>query len=446
MCKNNLCKIGYGLVGLFNFKAKVVAVVSMALLQGFVALYAQGNTSYIEAVNLYSVDSVFVVRSPKLIEINNDVNSIEFVLTEFEGCSYALVRSNSDTVWKNLASNIVFIDFLQYGKYSFLIKNSQEKVQGVSILVKLNWVHYILILIGALALGYGFFVYHSWSLIKANRIYKQKEITSIEVARQKEELAVKNKNITDSINYARRIQLAMIPSIRYFKNIFPESFVFFKPKDIVSGDFFWIAEKKDKIFVAAVDCTGHGVPGAFMSIIGIELLRKIINGQGIEEPSEVLDELNKNFADIFKDVENITLRDGMDIAFCVIDKGSRILEYAGAFNPLYLVRENKLTEIKGDRFSVGLEDYEGEMQSFTNHHIQLMKDDMVYIFTDGYSDQFGGPEGKKFKYRRFRHLLLNVHEAPIDDQLEQLERSIDDWMGDSDQVDDILVIGMKISF
>ena len=238
----------------------------------------------------------------------------------------------------------------------------------------------------------------------------------------------------------------MIPSARYFSCIFPESFIFFKPKDIVSGDFFWVTEKDDKIFVAAVDCTGHGVPGAFMSIIGIELLRKLINNQKIEEPSEVLNELNKNFAEIFKDVENITLRDGMDIAFCTIDKGSRILEFAGAFNPLYLIRDNKITEIKGDRFSVGLEDYENGTQSFTNHHIQLLKDDMIYIFTDGYSDQFGGPEGKKFKYRRFRHLLLSIHSSPVKEQKEHLERSMEEWMGENDQVDDILVIGMKINF
>ena len=134
-------------------------------------------------------------------------------------------------------------------------------------------------------------------------------------------------------------------------------------------------------------------------------------------------------------------------AFCVFDKGSRILEFAGAFNPLYLIRDNKITEIKGDRFSVGLEDYESGGQKFTNHLIQLHKNDMIYIFTDGYSDQFGGPEGKKFKYRRFRHLLLSIHKQALKEQRDHLEKSIEEWMGEvNDQVDDILIIGMKISF
>ena len=364
--------------------------------------------------------------------------------------SYALIKiGENDTMWIECPCNEFSINYLSSGSYHLLLKLENNKLQKFEIEKKLPFwktlKFNILTILILIAYFYSWYVYRSWKILQANRIFRQKEITSLEVARQKEELSVKNKNITDSINYARRIQLAMIPSEKYFNAIFKESFIFFRPKDIVSGDFFWITEKNDKIFVAAVDCTGHGVPGAFMSIIGIELLRKLIINQKIEEPAEVLNELNKNFADIFKDVENVTLRDGMDIAFCTIDKASMILEFAGAFNPLYLIRENKITEIKGDRFSVGLEDYENGNQKFTNHHIQLLNDDMIYIFTDGYSDQFGGPEGKKFKFRRFRHLLLSVHQLPLHEQREQLERSIEEWKGDNDQVDDILVIGMKIS-
>ena len=406
----------------------------------------------IKKITLVYSDTIITIPDLFEYKISRNIKEIIIDINNSGKYNYSLLQENyKDTVWFPVENNRIIFEFLAQGKYNLILRSvSSHNFSSIHFTIKTNifenWKNKLIFAAVVLILAYLLFLYRSWSVIQANKHYKIKEITAIEVAKQKEELSVKNKNITDSINYARRIQLAMIPSARYFSCIFPESFIFFKPKDIVSGDFFWVTEKDDKIFVAAVDCTGHGVPGAFMSIIGIELLRKLINNQKIEEPSEVLNELNKNFAEIFKDVENITLRDGMDIAFCTIDKGSRILEFAGAFNPLYLIRDNKITEIKGDRFSVGLEDYENGTQSFTNHHIQLLKDDMIYIFTDGYSDQFGGPEGKKFKYRRFRHLLLSIHSSPVKEQKEHLERSMEEWMGENDQVDDILVIGMKINF
>jgi serine phosphatase RsbU (regulator of sigma subunit) len=180
-----------------------------------------------------------------------------------------------------------------------------------------------------------------------------------------------------------------------------------------------------------------------MSIIGFELFRKITNTQGIENPSEILNTLNADFAEIFRDVSDFTLRDGMDMAFCVFDKKTRILEYSGAFNPLYIIRDNKISEIKGDRFSVGIETFPEEQKVFKNHSIALEHDDMVFIFSDGYADQFGGPEGKKYKYRRFRHLLLTIHKLPLEVQRDLLQKSIMEWKGELDQVDDILVIGFK---
>jgi serine phosphatase RsbU (regulator of sigma subunit) len=143
-------------------------------------------------------------------------------------------------------------------------------------------------------------------------------------------------------------------------------------------------------------------------------------------------------------VENIILRDGMDVAFCAIDINDMILEYSGAFNPLYLIRDNKITEIKGDRFAIGLDETNFKDLTFKNHMIPLQEGDLIYIFSDGYADQFGGPEGKKFKYRRFRHLLLNIHQLPMDDQRDILETSLRDWKGENEQVDDVMVIGIKI--
>jgi serine phosphatase RsbU (regulator of sigma subunit) len=274
----------------------------------------------------------------------------------------------------------------------------------------------------------------------------QREMFARQIMLQKEELSLKNKSITDSINYAKRIQTAMLPPNRLFKSIFPSSFVLYLPKDIVSGDFYWINKLNDKIYVAAVDCTGHGVPGAFMSIIGFELFRKITNIEGLSRPSDILNRLNEDFHVIFKDVDNVVLRDGMDVAFCSIDKKNMILEFAGAFNPLYLIRDNKITEIKGDRYAIGLDETNFMDQTFKNHLIPIQQGDIIYIFSDGFADQFGGTDGKKYKYRRFRHLLLNLHHLSMERQHEILENNVIEWRGNQEQVDDILVIGIKIDF
>jgi len=282
-------------------------------------------------------------------------------------------------------------------------------------------------------------------LRKANQELKEKEIIAQQVAKQKEELSVKNKSITDSLIYAKRIQEALLPSDTTIRNACPQSFVLYKPKDIVSGDFYWMNEKQDKLFIAAVDCTGHGVPGAFMSIIGLELLDNITNDQGIEEADKILYDLNKGISlTLSKDAyDKRTIRDGMDISLCVIDRKKKQMQFAGAFRPLYLMRDNKIREIKGDRFSIGMMEDSMEKPMVNVHTIDLKEDDMVYIFTDGYADQFGGSEGKKYKYRRFRHLLLNIHKLPVEVQKDYLDKSIEEWKGELEQVDDILIIGFK---
>lgn len=393
------------------------------------------------------------------MEPGEDAFSIEFTALDFtrpEKNNFAYKMEGLDNNWVFIG-NRSFATFtkLPPGEYTFRVIGSNNDLvwneEGTSIRVIVltpfykSVIAFVIYFVVFLAVIYSIFHYRTSSLRKSNQILKEKELAAIEIARQKEELTIKNKNITDSINYAKRIQMALLPSEKLFGKIFPDSFIFYNPKDIVSGDFYWVAEKKNKVFFAVVDCTGHGVPGAFMSIIGLELLRNIVNVQGIETPSEILNKLNVDFGNIFSfGVDHdMTLRDGMDIGFCVIHKDNPKLEFAGAFSSMYLIRNNSINEIKGDRFSVGLIQEEEGNGVFQNREIDLKREDIVYLFSDGFADQFGGPEGRKFKYRRFRHLLLNLHSLPMNEQKQQIYESMKSWKGNYEQVDDMLIIGVR---
>ncbi|NPA35643.1 MAG: SpoIIE family protein phosphatase [Chlorobi bacterium] len=283
-----------------------------------------------------------------------------------------------------------------------------------------------------------------------NKRLREEAENKHKIEEQKETLTKINRSLTDSISYAKRIQEAIIPSEQVFRKIIPEAFVYYGPKDIVSGDFYWAYEKNDKIFVAAIDCTGHGVPGAFMSMVGHGMLRNIVEIRGIECPADVLNYMNEEVISIFKknstsknDGSVFEVNDGMDMVLCVIDKKTKEMEFAGAINPIYIIRDNEILTFKGDRFPVG----HNSEKRFHKEVIKLMDGDMIYLFSDGYADQFGGPENKKFKYRRFRHLLLNIHKLPAQDQKAILHQKMEEWMGYSgkkqEQIDDILIIGIK---
>jgi serine phosphatase RsbU (regulator of sigma subunit) len=280
------------------------------------------------------------------------------------------------------------------------------------------------------------------TLIKTNKILKEKNQALCELESQKNKMEIREKEMTDSLVYAQRIQEALFPSEIYFRKHFKDSFIFFKPKDIVSGDFYWIGEKGDKLFVVAADCTGHGVPGALMSMIGMKIIDEAINVENIETPSRILAVLDKGLEKTFSREKNLgtIIRDGMDLGLCVIDRGKRKLEFAGAFFPLYLIRDNQLLEVKGDKIIIGMNP---DCSTYIDHHIDLMENDICYLFSDGYADQFGGAEKKKFMYRRFRYLLLTIHGFPVDDQKSILEDNFKTWMGSNDQIDDIMVIGFR---
>ncbi|MDA3953236.1 MAG: response regulator [Bacteroidales bacterium] len=254
-----------------------------------------------------------------------------------------------------------------------------------------------------------------------------------------------NKKIEDSILYAKRIQSAVLPPNRFIQHLLSEHFIFYKPRDIVSGDFYWTKQVGDKIFIAAADCTGHGVPGALMSMLGITFLNEIITKTSDIHADEILNELRIHIISSLRQTGSTgESRDGLDIALCIIDFEKQIIEYAGANNPLYLIRDNELIETKADRMPIGI--HRRAKESFHNNIIEIQKDDLIYIFSDGFVDQFGGEDGRKYLSANFRKLLLDNCTKTLHEQKLIIERSFEEWKGERKQLDDILVIGFKISF
>jgi len=268
-----------------------------------------------------------------------------------------------------------------------------------------------------------------------------------DITRLKEQNAIiaeQHKDLYDSVNYARRIQEALFPPRTLFESILPQSFVLLKPKAIVSGDFYWVEKVKDKIYVAAADCTGHGVPGALLSIIGYTLIHKSVNESATTRPCDILNLLSHGFyKSLRQNSGDAGVKDGMDISVICIDEKNMLLEYAAARRPVYRVRQNELLKLAPDRFPIGI--YSSKhLQEFNNQQITIQRGDTIYMFTDGYADQFGGPEKKKFNSVQFQKLLLSIQHFSMEEQLLVLNKQIEQWRGESEQVDDIMVIGIRI--
>ncbi|MDF2438672.1 MAG: hypothetical protein K0Q95_3048 [Bacteroidota bacterium] len=252
----------------------------------------------------------------------------------------------------------------------------------------------------------------------------------------------KNKDILDSINYAKRLQQAILPSTNMIREYLPDSFILYKPKDIVAGDFYWMAVKDGLILIAACDCTGHGVPGAMVSVVCSNALNRTVKEFGITDPGKILDKVTDLVLETFENSEN-EVSDGMDISLCVINKNTKEVLWSGAHNPLWISTKNKdeITEIKADKQPVGK--FAGR-KAFTTHRLKLSADDTLYLFSDGYVDQFGGNDGKKFRTGNLKKLLLSIQDKSIDDQKNILEESFESWKGNLEQVDDVCVIGLKL--
>lgn len=284
---------------------------------------------------------------------------------------------------------------------------------------------------------------------KANELLS---LQNTEIQKQRDHIQRQNENISKSINYAQGIQKALLPPQSSLTTVFPESFIFFRPRDIVSGDYYWFRSlsnskdefdpNKDKFAIAAIDCTGHGVPGAFLSMIGYNLLDEIVS-KGIHNPGTILRELNNGVRKALRQDETDN-RDGMDMALCVVDIKNKIIEFAGAKNPIVYVSDEEVFRIRGDKESIG-GGYGVFEDDFTTHQITIEKPTWFYLFSDGFIDQFGGADGRKFMIKAFVDLLASISILPGNQQREMLKNTLKDWLGTQfQQVDDILVVGFKI--
>ena len=368
-----------------------------------------------------------------------------------DAVQYSIMLEGVDLEWRPPDTQTrVTYPALRHGRYTFLVKaRNSEGVwndEPVSFQFEIRpplYLTWYFILAMIFATGIVIFTYikvRERALRRENAILEEKvkDRTAIVVA-QKEELAQRNKDITDSIRYAKRIQFAILPE----KPPFRDTFVLFKPKDIVSGDFYWFQEVDGRQFFSAVDCTGHGVPGALMSIIGHNSLTKIVREYGILEPGKILTQLNREIVStLHQRSDSGDVLDGMDLALACYIPGENTIEFAGAFNPLYQVRNGEIIETKADKVSIGRSSFSTEVV-FTNRRVEVQPGDTVYLFSDGYADQFGGELMKKFKYKNLKELILRIQDQSMEQQRTIMDQTIEDWKGDVEQLDDILVVGRR---
>ncbi len=264
------------------------------------------------------------------------------------------------------------------------------------------------------------------------------------VIERTEKIESQRKELTDSIQYASRIQSALLPQKEELDKHLPAYFILNKPRNIVSGDYYWLAQKDNKVVVAVADCTGHGIPGAFMSILGLAHLNEILNQTAVLKADEILNQLrSKVIRSLHQTGKYDEARDGMEIALCVVDFTGQKLQYSGAFRPLYLIREGDLTELKGDSMPIGI--YHENEIPFNYKELNFNEKDIIYMFSDGYVDQLGGPDRKTFKSKKFKQLLIDMHQKSMDLQKQILENEFEAWRSDYDQIDDIMVMGIQFS-
>jgi serine phosphatase RsbU (regulator of sigma subunit) len=404
-------------------------------------------------IKVTTVQSDFM--KPELTFRNNSLR-FDFAATFFENSDkmvFSCRLEGFDPVWTNWEHKY-YQEYtnLHEGNYTFRVraKNvfgqiSEEAIYSFTITPP--WYRspaaYIIYVLASIAIIWLLMRLYTARLKRENiRLEGIVKERTAEVVQQRDLLEHQKKEIEDSIRYASRIQNAVLPADQEFTSLVPESFVFFRPRDIVSGDFYWVSRIGNKLIISAADCTGHGVPGAFMSMLGVAFLDEIVNKDHVTQPELILNKLREKVIDALQQ-SGISgeAKDGMDIVVVCIDENEGKLLYAGAYNPLLMIRKGQLKEYRGDRMPIAIFD---NMREFSAHEINIEKGDQFYFSSDGYEDQFGGPEGKKFKSKQFKELLTKICDRTMTEQKDIIIRTFDEWQGDMPQVDDIVVIGVRI--
>jgi serine phosphatase RsbU (regulator of sigma subunit) len=359
--------------------------------------------------------------------------------------------------WSDLSSkNSAYYPRVEDGKYTFLLRtyNAEGLYNKDPLKVKISinapfwktwWFNVLSFVFVILVFFSIIFIRERRQIVFQKYLQKLLDERTAEVVRQKGEIELKNRDITDSINYAKRIQSSIMPSVDRLNNYFPESFIYYLPRDIVSGDFYWFDQLENgKVILVCADSTGHGVPGAFMSMIGVTLIKDICSRTFGLTPSSALTKLDNNLMNILSENNDADPSfDGMDVIFCEFDVEKKILKFASAMLPVIIMQNGHLIYIEGSKHTIsGCNPCIDKV--FTQHEIQLNQGDIIYMFTDGYSDQFGGEKEKKFKISQIKTMLNRIYHLPLKEQLTVVEKSFNDWKTSYDQVDDVLFIGIKI--
>lgn len=410
----------------------------------------------IDLTDIKFEDVTAFTNCPERIELPYYLNHLTFYFSGIDWSAphkvkYQYMLQGLDKTWRPVTEeNWAVYSNTPSGEYIFKVRAIGDagvwsEVSAYPITIHApwwtTWWAYVLYFLGALLSIYLYIRFRTAKLLQNKKQLEETvSLRTTEVVKQKELVERKNKEITASINYAKRIQTAILPSNDLIQQNLPDSFILYKPKDIVAGDFYWLDTIDDLVLIAAADCTGHGVPGAMVSVVCHNALNRAVREYKLSSPSEILNKTRDIVIEKFTS-SAMEIQDGMDISLLAIDKKNMTLSFAGANNNLYLIRDGKFKEYIADKMPVGRFLVNKE---FSEYKIDLQKGDQLYIFTDGYADQFGGPNRKKFKYSAFKSLFVNIHEIPIKEQKEAIDKVLIDWMGDLEQIDDICVIGVKM--
>ncbi len=413
-------------------------------------------------VKLFGEELVTKKKPEFIRSLTLDYNQ-NFLSFEFTGLNYVLAENNRfqykleglDQEWSEISDrNFISYSDLKSGEYTLLVRmyNNDGVLSNKILRIQITinppfWETWWFKLISILLIILAAYVFYRWrmrAIRKEKELLEEKvELRTAELKERTNELAEKNQDIMDSIEYAKKIQSAILPNEELLNSKWEDYFVFFLPKDVVSGDFYWFGERGPWKIITAADCTGHGVPGALMSMIGANLLHKIVDEKGEYDPGKILTELNVGVQKALKQGTGAQeTNDGMDISLCAYNEEESKLIWAGAYNPLFLIRDGELIKYKANKYPIG-GSHMAMNRVYDSHLIDVKKGDSIYMFSDGFPDQFGGPKMKKYMGKRFQKFLLDIHNKPMPEQKQLILNEFKSWKGDLEQIDDVCIVGVR---